>query len=84
MKLVFNDFLRKMAEMLDREAGVNNLALRPLSGGEIEQTDEVDMGMTYEELGIYGRLRKMEKCGPVSMFQRLLGRWHSTTHDGVH
>ena len=33
--------------------------LRPLKGGEIEQTDEVDMGMTYDELGIFGRLRKV-------------------------
>ncbi|EHA8589002.1 putative Glutamine-dependent NAD(+) synthetase [Cocos nucifera] len=31
--------------------------------------DEVDMGMTYEELSIYGRLRKIFRCGPVSMFQ---------------
>ena len=49
--------------------------LRPLQGGEIEQTDEEDMGMTYDELGVFGRLRKIDKCGPVSMFQRLLGRW---------
>jgi hypothetical protein len=27
------------------------------------------MGMTYEELSIYGRLRKIFRCGPVSMFQ---------------
>ena len=33
------------------------------------QLDEVDMGMTYEELSIYGRLRKIFRCGPVSMFQ---------------
>jgi NAD+ synthase (glutamine-hydrolysing) len=39
------------------------------------QLDEVDMGMTYEELGIYGRLRKVERCGPVSMFRRLLVEW---------
>jgi NAD+ synthase (glutamine-hydrolysing) len=25
--------------------------------------------MTYEELSIYGRLRKIFRCGPVSMFQ---------------
>ena len=40
--------------------------LRPLKGGEIEQTDEVDMGMTYDELGIFGRLRKVvssQWCG---------------------
>ena len=34
------------------------------------------MGMTYEELGIYGRLRKVARCGPVSMFRRLLVDWH--------
>ncbi len=39
------------------------------------QMDEVDMGMTYEELGIYGRLRKISRCGPVSMFRRLLVEW---------
>lgn len=35
------------------------------------QTDEEDMGMTYDELGIYGRLRKISRLGPVSMFKRL-------------
>lgn len=39
------------------------------------QTDEADMGMTYEELGVYGRLRKISKLGPVSMFCRLLVLW---------
>jgi hypothetical protein len=34
-----------------------------------KQLDEVDMGMTYEELSVYGRLRKIFRCGPVSMFQ---------------
>lgn len=35
----------------------------------VYQLDEVDMGMTYEELSVYGRLRKIFRCGPVSMFQ---------------
>ncbi|KAL9613085.1 MAG: hypothetical protein Q9167_002342 [Letrouitia subvulpina] len=40
------------------------------------QSDEEDMGCTYEELGIFGRLRKIDKLGPYSMFQRLrLGEW---------
>ncbi|KAL3691309.1 hypothetical protein R1sor_004960 [Riccia sorocarpa] len=39
------------------------------------QLDEVDMGMTYEELGMYGRLRKVFQCGPVSMFKHLCHRW---------
>ena len=41
----------------------------------MQKLDEVDMGMTYEELGIYGRLRKIGRCGPVSMFRRLLVEW---------
>jgi NAD+ synthase (glutamine-hydrolysing) len=44
---------------------------------EYIQCDEVDMGMTYDELGTYGRLRKIEKLGPVSMFRRLCGEWSS-------
>jgi len=39
------------------------------------QTDEDDMGMTYEELGYFGRLRKISRCGPVSMFRKLLVTW---------
>lgn len=33
------------------------------------------MGMTYEELGIFGRLRKISRCGPVKMFIKLLDTW---------
>ncbi|WFD42631.1 NAD(+) synthase (glutamine-hydrolyzing) [Malassezia psittaci] len=39
------------------------------------QSDEADMGMTYDELSMFGRLRKVEKCGPYTMFQRLLPIW---------
>jgi NAD+ synthase (glutamine-hydrolysing) len=39
------------------------------------QTDEEDMGMSYEELGIFGRLRSLDRCGPVSMFERLSAAW---------
>eukprot|EP00184_Porphyridium_aerugineum_P004850 CAMPEP_0184700890 /NCGR_PEP_ID=MMETSP0313-20130426/16648_1 /TAXON_ID=2792 /ORGANISM="Porphyridium aerugineum, Strain SAG 1380-2" /LENGTH=788 /DNA_ID=CAMNT_0027160733 /DNA_START=314 /DNA_END=2680 /DNA_ORIENTATION=- len=39
------------------------------------QTDEADMGMTYDELSIYGRLRKVKHCGPVSMFYQLVREW---------
>ena len=28
-----------------------------------------------QELGIYGRLRKVARCGPVLMFRRLLVLW---------
>ena len=31
--------------------------------------------MTYEELSVYGRLRKIHLCGPYSMFCKLLDLW---------
>lgn len=36
------------------------------------QTDEADIGLTYDELGLFGRLRQTARCGPVSMFQTLI------------
>ena len=33
------------------------------------------MGMTYDELSVFGRLRKIEKCGPYSMFTKLIHEW---------
>lgn len=39
------------------------------------QNDEDDMGMTYEELGVYGRLRKVVRCGPVAMFRHCCQIW---------
>ena len=35
------------------------------------------MGMTYEELSVFGRLRKVEKCGPYGMFTKLVHEWGS-------
>jgi NH3-dependent NAD+ synthetase len=35
--------------------------LRPITA-EYTQTDEEDMGMSYAELGDFGRLRKIERC----------------------
>lgn len=36
---------------------------------------KADMGMTYDELSAFGRLRKVEKCGPFSMFTKLVNEW---------
>uniref|UniRef100_A0A1A7WZD9 Glutamine-dependent NAD(+) synthetase n=1 Tax=Iconisemion striatum TaxID=60296 RepID=A0A1A7WZD9_9TELE len=49
--------------------------LEPLTDGQVTQTDEVDMGMTYSELSMIGRLRKISKCGPFSMFCKLIHMW---------
>lgn len=38
---------------------------------------QADMGMTYDELSIFGRLRKVSKCGPYSMFTKLVHEWGS-------
>jgi len=52
--------------------------LRPLSEeSKVEQADEEEMGMTYAELDIFGRLRKVKKCGPLSMFEALCTKWKS-------
>lgn len=39
------------------------------------QSDEADMGFTYDELSTLGRLRKISKFGTVSMFRRLAVEW---------
>ena len=39
------------------------------------QKDEVDMGMTYDELSQFGRLRKINRCGPLAMFEKLVYEW---------
>lgn len=49
--------------------------LEPLADGQVSQTDEEDMGMTYSELSVFGRLRKVAKAGPYSMFCKLLNMW---------
>ncbi|KAH3665395.1 hypothetical protein OGAPHI_003579 [Ogataea philodendri] len=48
--------------------------LEPITDSHV-QSDEADMGFTYEELSILGRLRKIDKCGPYSMFIKLLHIW---------
>ena len=51
--------------------------LEPITESYV-QSDEADMGMTYDELSIFGRLRKVAKCGPYSMFVKLLPMWTPT------
>lgn len=62
--------------LADIEAAPPTAELEPLDqSGAVQQTDEADMGMTYEELSIFGRLRKVHMCGPVSMYRQLVGLW---------
>jgi len=48
--------------------------LTPQETGKM-QSDEIDMGMSYEELSVMGKLRKDFRCGPVSMYSRLITIW---------
>lgn len=58
-------------EFLD---AVPTAELEPISDTYV-QSDEADMGMTYDELTTFGRLRKVNKLGPFGMFQHLLHHW---------
>ena len=57
--------------------------LRPLEPGKKPQTDEEEIGMTYEELSFMGKLRKDYKKGPYSMFRSLLNIWTDKTPEEV-
>lgn len=48
--------------------------LEPITESYV-QSDEADMGFTYDELSILGRLRKTFKLGTVGMFERLVVDW---------
>lgn len=60
-----------LGEFLD---AVPTAELEPITENYV-QSDEVDMGMSYEDLSRYGRLRKIDRCGPYSMFSKLVHEW---------
>jgi NAD+ synthase (glutamine-hydrolysing) len=77
-------FLRWAAQPRPKGLGLSSLSsiesaaptaeLEPITSS-YTQTDEEDMGMTYHELTWYGRLRKIDRCGPLSMFRKLARVW---------
>ncbi|KAH7093294.1 hypothetical protein FB567DRAFT_461936 [Paraphoma chrysanthemicola] len=48
--------------------------LRPISETYV-QSDEEDMGMTYAELSVFGKMRKEHKLGPYGTWARLCHDW---------
>ncbi|KAH7321684.1 carbon-nitrogen hydrolase [Rhexocercosporidium sp. MPI-PUGE-AT-0058] len=48
--------------------------LEPITDSYV-QSDEVDMGMSYAELSVYGNLRKRQKLGPYGMWSKLVHVW---------
>ncbi|KAM9958172.1 hypothetical protein ACTFIW_013152 [Dictyostelium discoideum] len=65
---------RDMKSILSVLSATPTAELEPITEN-YTQSDEIDMGMTYEELSIFGKLRKVNRCGPVSMFERLVADW---------
>ncbi|KAK4113726.1 glutamine-dependent NAD(+) synthetase with GAT domain-containing protein [Canariomyces notabilis] len=56
--------------------------LEPITQDYVQSDEAVSLdanllhkGMTYQELTIFGRLRKLNKLGPFAMFQRLVHDW---------
>lgn len=49
--------------------------LQPQSAGLQDDESDQEMGMTYDEITQFGILRKVEKMGPWSAYQHLLGEW---------
>lgn len=60
-----------LQEFLD---AVPTAELEPITSDYV-QSDEVDMGMSYHELSVYGYLRKVKKFGLYSMWQKLVVDW---------
>ena len=73
-------FLRWASENLGYTALVEvidatpSAELEPITKTHVQE-DEADMGMTYAELTRFGRLRKVHRCGPLSMFEKLIHEW---------
>lgn len=64
-------------------SAVPTAELEPITHDYI-QSDEADMGFTYDELSILGRLRKSYKMGMVSMFSTLLMKWQDRSPQEVY
>lgn len=62
------------SSLAEVEAAPPTAELEPIRA-DYSQLDEVDMGMTYDDLSVYGRMRKIFRCGPVSMFKNLCYKW---------
>lgn len=61
-------------------SAVPTAELEPISEDYV-QSDEVDMGMSYDELSVFGRMRKVSKLGPWSMYEKLVSLWSAPPPD---
>jgi len=71
-----------MSELSGVASAVPTAELRPTKVDDEkveEQSDEKDMGMSYDEMGDLGYCRKVEFCGPLSTFLKLRQKWAHKT-----
>ena len=73
LEFCYNELNYKSLENILKE--IPSAELRPIEEGKKPQRDEDDIGLTYEELSFMGMLRKDYKCGPYSMYRRLMTMW---------
>ena len=88
-KIDLKDFMVWAAEVYGY-TGLRDIAfatptaeLNPLKEGEILQSDEADLGMTYKEMSFMGRLRRIEHLGPVFTFKKLANVWNHLSKEAV-
>ncbi len=81
-EIQFSAFSRRAVSLTSADLPVLHDVLHATPTAELEpstkdyvQSDEADMGMSYEELSRFGYLRKIQNCGPVSMFRHLVHEW---------
>lgn len=84
--LYCSDHFENFSILKDFITAVPTAELEPIFEGKYTQQDEVDMGVTYDELSEFGYLRKVEKLGMYSMFIKLLHKWGKSSeslHDNL-
>uniref|UniRef100_A0A7I5EBF4 Glutamine-dependent NAD(+) synthetase n=1 Tax=Haemonchus contortus TaxID=6289 RepID=A0A7I5EBF4_HAECO len=71
---VYNDYgMKSLKAVID---SVPTAELRPLVDGAIAQTDEDEIGLTYDELSVIGQLRRPRCLGPYGTFLALCSMWY--------
>jgi NAD+ synthase (glutamine-hydrolysing) len=73
-----------MPTLLDIANSKASAELQPTAeNGAQNQVSEDDMGLSFEELEAFGKLRMLDRCGPLSMFRKLLQLWRDRTAEEI-
>ncbi len=74
--LIWAGTSRGMPTLLEIANCKASAELQPTSDdGKQLQVSEEEMGLSFEELDQFGKLRVLDRCGPLSMFRKLLQLW---------